>query len=176
MLESKMILGIAGPAGSGKDTAGAWLAEHYGFKRYAMASALKAGMAAMGFPEPADRALKEQPVPGFDFTWREAAQKLGTEWGRKLDSDLWVKVAERQVRESKDSVVITDIRFENESAMVRRMGGTVIHLLGRKADLGENQQHASEVGISISVYYDYVIDNSDSLETLYEQLEGLMNV
>ena len=87
-----------------------------------------------------------------------------------------MKVAERQIRESKDSVVITDIRFENEAAMVRRMGGTVIHLLGRKADLGENQQHASEVGISISVYYDYVIDNSESLETLYEQLEGLMNV
>lgn len=176
MLESKMILGIAGPAGSGKDTAGAWLAEHYGFKRYAMASALKAGMAAMGFPEPADRALKEQPVPGFDFTWREAAQKLGTEWGRGLDSDLWVKVAEKQIRESKDSVVITDIRFENEAAMIRRMGGTVVHLLGRKADLGENQQHASEAGISISWHYDYVIANRGNLEDLYEQLERLMNV
>ena len=176
MLESKMILGIAGPAGSGKDTVGAWFAEHYGFKRYAMASSLKAGMAAMGFPEPTDRALKEQPVPGFGFTWREAAQKLGTEWGRELDSDLWVKVAERQIRESKDSLVITDIRFENESAMIRRMGGTVIHLLGRKADLGENQQHASEAGVSISAYYDYIVDNSESLETLYEQLEGLMNV
>jgi len=176
MLESKMILGVAGPAGSGKDTAGAWFAEHYGFKRYAMASALKAGMAAMGFPEPTDRALKERPVPGFGFTWREAAQKLGTEWGRELDSDLWVKVAERQVRESKDSIVITDIRFENESAMVRRMGGTVIHLLGRKADLGENQQHASEVGILIYPNSDYVIDNRGSLEYMYEQLEGLMNV
>ena len=69
-----MIFGISGPAGSGKDTLAIWLTEHYSFKKLAFADGLKAGLAAMGFPEPANRADKENFSPGFDFTWREAAQ------------------------------------------------------------------------------------------------------
>ena len=175
MQDNKLLYAITGPAGAGKDTAGEWFVRQYEFRRYAMAQALKAGMAAMGFPEPADRALKEQPVPGFDFTWREAAQRLGTEWGRGLDEALWLKVAKMNIENSPQSVVVTDIRFENEAAMIRNMGGSVIHLLGRRVDLGSNQGHASESGVAIHVD-DFVIDNSGSIEELFDQLEGLMNV
>lgn len=175
MRENKMLVGVAGPAGSGKDTVGEWFATRFGFKRYAMASTLKAGLTAMGFPEPADRALKEQPVPGFSFTWREAAQKLGTEWGRNLDPDLWLKLAERYLQASHNSVVITDIRFENEAAMVRRLGGTILHLQGRAASLGVSQAHASEAGIEI-LDADVILDNSGSISYLHEQLEGFTNV
>ena len=176
MSRNKMVVGAAGPAGSGKDTVGRWFAQNYGFKQYAMASALKAGMTAMGFPEPADRAMKEQPVPGFDFTWREAAQRLGTEWGRGLDSDIWLKISKQHIEKLEDSVVVTDIRFENEAAMIRAMGGTVIHIMGRKADLGANQSHASETGVLIYPHQDFILDNRTSLEDLYVQLEGFMNV
>lgn len=176
MIENKMLVGIAGPAGSGKDTVGAWFVKNYGFKRYAMASALKAGMAAMGFPEPVDRAMKEQAIPGFSFTWREAAQRLGTEWGRGLDPAIWIKIAQRDIALIGDSVVITDIRFENEAAMLRASGGTLIHILGRKADLGVHQDHVSEKPVLIYPDTDVILDNRGSLEDLYEQLEGFMNV
>ncbi len=173
---SKMIVGVAGPAGSGKDTVGAWFAKEYGFTTYAMAGALKAAMAVMGFPEPADRELKEKPVPGFPFTWREAAQKLGTEWGRELDPDIWVKIAERQISRWHDSIVITDVRFENEAAMIRKLGGSILHLKGRKVDLGISARHQSENPVMFYPNHDYLIDNSDSLDDLYLQLEEFMNV
>lgn len=176
MIENKMLIGLAGPAGSGKDTVGAWFVKNYGFKRYAMASALKTGMAAMGFPEPADRAMKEQAVPGFNFSWREAAQRLGTEWGRGLDPEIWIKIAQRDIVAINDSVVITDIRFENEATMLRASGGTLLHILGRKADLGVNQNHVSENPVAICPNTDVILDNRGSLEDLYEQLEGFMNV
>lgn len=174
-MHNKMIIGVTGPAGSGKDTVGDWFVKNYGFKRYAMASALKAGMAAMGFPEPADRDMKEQPIPGFDFTWREAAQKLGTEWGRSLDPNIWVKVAKAQIGNLGDSVVITDIRFENEAAMIRRMGGTLLFILGRQADLGYSRNHESEAGILFYPGQDVAIDNRGDMQNLYEQLEEFMH-
>lgn len=173
---SKMIVGVAGPAGSGKDTVGLWFQQQYGFTRYAMAGSLKAAMAVMGFPEPNDRKLKEQRIPGFAFTWREAAQRLGTEWGRALDPDIWVKISERQIDLWYDSIVITDIRFENEAAMVRKLGGSILHLKGRKVDLGISARHQSENPVMFYPNSDYLIDNSDSLDDLYVQLEEFMNV
>ena len=74
-----MLVGIAGAAGSGKDTVGDWFVKRFDFQKLAIASTLKAGLAAMGLPEPASRELKEVNIPGFDFSWRHAAQKLGTE-------------------------------------------------------------------------------------------------
>lgn len=174
---NKMILGVTGPAGAGKDTVGLWFEKHYNFRRYAMAYALKAGMAAMGFPEPTDRALKEQIIPGFGFTWREAAQKLGTEWGRGLDPDIWLKIAEREISRHNDSVIITDIRFENEASMIRKFGGTVLHVYGRKAALdAPNAQHASEAGVMFYPTADFMLVNDGSMEELFQQLEGFMNV
>lgn len=171
---NKMLVGISGPAGSGKDTIGDWFVKNYEFDRYAMASALKAGMAAMGFPEPSDREAKEQPIPGFSFTWREAAQRLGTEWGRGLDPNIWVKLAQNRINNIDNSVVITDIRFENEAAMIRKMGGQMLFVTGRRAELGPNQAHASEAGIKFHPIKDILINNQGSLQDLHDQLEGYM--
>lgn len=175
MVENRMIVGLAGKAGAGKDTVGYWFINTYGFKSYAFASRLKAGMAAMGFPEPADRKMKEELVPGFNFTWRDAAQKLGTEWGRNLESEIWLKLGKQYIENCGDSVVITDVRFEDEAAMIRKLGGTIIHLQGRGAGLGSMSNHASEAGIKV-LPCDFVVDNSGTLADTFEQLEGFMNV
>jgi hypothetical protein len=143
-----MIIGFTGPAGSGKDTAADHLVTRHDFTKVSWATPLKAALAAMGFPEPADRALKEVPIPGFNFSWRQAAQALGTEWGRALDPDIWVKIVGEQLRASPERLwVISDVRFENEAAMIRSLGGVVIHLHGRRADLGGAEAHASEKGV-----------------------------
>lgn len=171
-----MLIGITGPAGSGKDTAGEWIVSYFDFERYAIANPLKAALAAMGLPEPSNRDLKESPVPGFNFSWRRAAQTLGTEWGRGLDEDLWLKLAERHITQrmtAGKSVVVTDVRFENEAAMVRRLGGYVLHMTGRKAPLDGLESHQSEAGVKVA-RWDVVIDNSGSLTDLTDQLEGFM--
>jgi len=158
------LMGITGKAGAGKDTIADYLVREHGFTKLSFAGPLKAMLAAAGMPEPANRADKELPVPGFDFTWREAAQTLGTQWGRSLDPDIWVKVMERKLAQWPEArVVFSDVRFENEAAVIRRLGGKVLHVIGRHAELGENAGHASEAGIAFLNCVDYYIDNSGDL-------------
>ena len=165
-----MLIGLCGKAGSGKDTVGIMLAKH-GYTTYAMATPLKAMLAAAGFKEPT-RELKEIQIPGFDFSYRKAAQMLGTEWGRQVDENLWLKLAKRHIEASQMPTVITDVRFVNEAEMILSLGGILVHVVGRSADLGTCSGHASEVGIPES-YMDWVIHNESTLEHL-EVLVGML--
>lgn len=170
-----ILVGITGPAGSGKDTIADYLVQTHAFTKLSFASTLKAMMAAAGMPEPADRADKERPVPGFDFTWREAAQKLGTEWGRGLDQNIWTKLTGCAIQQinlnlcGQARIVLSDVRFNNEAARIRRMGGKVLHLTGRAADLGANASHASEAGVEYADG-DYTIYNGNALDATTQQV------
>ena len=161
------VIGFTGKAGSGKDTAAAYL-KSKGFTQLAFASGLKNMLAAVGMPEPLDRDEKERVIEGFDFTWREAAQKLGTEWGRKLDKDIWVKILRKQMETQCGLFVISDVRFENEANMIRKCGGLVVHISGREVDLGANAGHTSEAGVEF-VQGDEVIVNDCDVSYLYMQ-------
>lgn len=149
--DNKMqLVGITGKAGAGKDTIADYLVQEHHFIKLSFAGPLKAMLATVGLPEPTDRAAKELPVEGFNFTWRDAAQKLGTEWGRSLDPDIWIKIMERAIQRFSDDVeiVFADVRFDNEAEMIRRLGGKILHVTGRAADLGANAGHASEAGVT----------------------------
>lgn len=162
------IVGITGRAGAGKDTIADYLVQEHHFLKLSFAGPLKAMMATVGMPEPADRAAKEQPLAGFHFTWREAAQRLGTEWGRSLDPNIWVKIMENVIHRFSDDVqiVFADVRFDNEAEMVRRLGGKILHVTGRAADLGANAGHASEAGVRWADG-DRLITNDRHLESTF---------
>jgi hypothetical protein len=166
------IVAFAGPAGSGKDTAGLYLIEKYGFKKLSFATPLKNMLAAMGCPCPATADEKEAIIPWLGVSWRHLGQTLGTEWGReKVSPDIWVLIAEQFIRSEGGRFVITDCRFENEAAMVRRMGGVVVVLDGRAHEMsGQTKGHVSEVGIAFN-QHDLTIDNGGSMEELYAQLD-----
>jgi hypothetical protein len=180
-----MLIGITGKAGSGKDTVADYLVRNHSYKKLAWADPLKAGLAAMGFAEPPDRAIKEIKYSDFDFSWRQAAQRLGTEWGRALDPDIWIKLMARRLYGMQqenilvcgDPVhpVISDVRFENEAAMIRQQGGFVLHLIGRQVDLGTDATHASEAGVACQAG-DYRICNTGSLHDLYDQVEEMLQL
>lgn len=170
MINPKYV-GITGPAGAGKDTVGKWLALNRGYNLYAFARPLKAGLAAMGMPEPVHREDKEKEIPGMGFTWRDAAQKLGTEWGRSLNPDIWNNLGRKWLLEQ-DRGAITDVRFENEAAMIRSLGGIILHVTGRQAELGQAKTHVSESGVKLC-WEDFTIDNSGSETQLHIKLQKL---
>lgn len=169
------IVAFAGPAGSGKDTAGQYLIDKYGFKRLSFAGPIYDALESMGFGRPSTQEEKEAVLPWLGVSWRHMAQTLGTEWGRMLvHANLWIKIAEQRIRGEGGRFVITDLRFENESALVREMKGIVCHLEGRAHEMAEGTlDHASEAGIHI-LDGDTQVDNSTTLEELHTQLDQVV--
>lgn len=89
---------------------------------------------------------KEEVIPWLGVTGRQMLQRLGTEFGRALADDIWVKIAESDLAKN-DSIpiIFDDVRFPNEAEMIRRRGGQVWRLA--RAGIVSNDNHSSEDGI-----------------------------
>jgi hypothetical protein len=107
---------------------------------------------------------KEQSIPPIYKSARQMMQLLGTEWGRDLiHPDLWVIAARAQIeRYAGENIVFDDVRFENEAAMIRELGGLIIHVDRLGNDDGD--KHSSEDGIH-DHKDDLFIDNDGDLES-----------
>ena len=169
----RRLLGLAGPAGAGKDTAANILKELYGYESLAFAGVLKGMLNVAGVLEPR-REDKEAVNPAWGFSYRHAAQTLGTEWGRALHPDFWVQATQRQLETMQGHVVITDVRFENEARMIRRSGGVVVHITGRRTALSEaTAAHASEAGLA-HLIWDENLRNDGTLPQLTANIGDLL--
>jgi len=101
-----------------------------------------------------------------------AMQTLGTEWGREcIAPDLWLSIwsARTAAAQAQGVMVINDsVRFENEAAAIRDMGGLVVRLVGRSGDLAAT--HASEAG----VVPDLEVENQDGPDGPAEAAEAIL--
>lgn len=132
------VIALAGRAGAGKDTVGHMLrdcvpATHplVALAVTGFASRLKRALTtifAIDF-EALTREEKEQRLDWLGKSPRELMQTLGTEWGRSVHPDLWVRLMERSFYDEPsrhpEVLVITDCRYPNEVAWVRAKGGAV---------------------------------------------------
>jgi hypothetical protein len=170
-LDEHSVIGLTGPAGVGKDTVGMLLSSNYNL--YAFAKPLKQALSVLGINEPADRAAKETLLGGKPFSYRKAAQTLGTEWARNLDPDFWLNLAEEKTRHMR-RVVFTDVRFDNEAEWVRKQGGVIWHIHGRATTVtGDAAKHASENAVEVKSG-DFQLDNSGSISDLTEAVQELL--
>lgn len=92
---------------------------------------------------------------------RTIMQKFGTEFIRNTVPDLWVKLMEERIWHYRrdQNVFIDDCRFEDEAALIRRLGGTIVHIRGRCAC---ESDHKSESGLH-GMSSDITIINSTDL-------------
>ncbi|GJD31478.1 hypothetical protein PMNALOAF_2737 [Methylobacterium adhaesivum] len=132
-----LVVGITGLAGSGKSTAAERLISRHGFERGKFANALKEMLRTLLRYRGADEAtiermiegdLKEVPSPLLNGrSPRHAMKTLGTEWGRdEINEDLWVDTETASVlRRKPEKIVFDDVRFPNEVAAIRRLGGQI---------------------------------------------------
>jgi len=199
-----MIISISGLIGSGKDTIADYLVNRHGFRRQSWAGTLKDAVSAVfGWERDLlegktlqSRAWRELPDHwwserlGQTITPRKVLQEWGTDVARNgYHDEIWIASLENKLRTLDEDVVITDSRFPNEVASVKRMGGITVRV-SRGSDpvwVGEylsggktidfttkwKDVHASEYS-SVGLKYDYNIDNNGSYRHLYKQINDLL--
>lgn len=103
------------------------------------------------------------------MTPRELMQLLGTEWirGCYVDSYHIDSVALRIHLSSDDISIIPDIRFFNEKKWLKDIGGYTLVVVGRQRErYDEFSEHPSESEMTDDIDFDYIINNTSSLEVL----------
>ncbi|WP_242221765.1 deoxynucleotide monophosphate kinase [Shinella zoogloeoides] len=165
------VVALTGAAGSGKSTAADYLIRHHGYERVKFAGPLKAMLKAAGLTDnQIEGTDKEKPTRLLQGkTPRHAMQTLGHEWGRNcIGEGFWVFLFEHaalQIVDNGGRVVVDDLRFPNEAAAVRALGGVIIKLEGRG---GISGGHESEKGCGT---WDGVIVNDGGMVDLYAGVE-----
>ncbi len=168
------IIGIAGHARAGKDTVAQFIQEEYRAATYAFAEPLKAMLRALGLDEQdLNSWRKDETNYDFQATPRHMMQTLGTEWGRDtINDNIWVIAAAKRIQrlsqaQPDSTIIITDVRFENEADFVRKHG-FLIHV-ERPIQRIDGSTHRSENPIRINEAEDSVIVNDGDLEQLREE-------
>jgi hypothetical protein len=178
----RRIIGLSGFARAGKDTVADRLVEVHGFTKVAFADPMREMMLALdpwlSTPDYGTWArlgsailsyggLEEVKPTGYGREYRRLMQRLGTEAGRGvLGEDVWVDAMRRRLAVIDGDVVISDVRFENEAALIHELGGVVWRV--ERPELAPDG-HASENGLPDEAV-DAVLFNGDSIETLYDRL------
>ena len=161
------LIGIAGKARSGKDTAAKYLLNKLGGDWYiaSFADPMKEMLNVIGVDT--GDGFKDLPVNQYGVSTRHMFQTLGTEWGRNLISnDFWVDVFANM--NAYQCVIVPDVRFENEAELIREHG-LLICIEGRG---GIDGSHISERKLQYDDR-DIYIDNRGSLSELYEKLDSI---
>lgn len=173
-MQTPNIIGLMGPAGSGKDTVREILAKH-GYYGFAFADPIREMLkplllaCGVGLNWMTDRALKEQPMPVLGVSYRQLAQTLGTEWARAQAPDFWLRIAAASMMEVSISTfgppcfVISDVRFPNEAEWIRHLGGQIWRI--DRADVEPVRRHTSEALID-RIEPDFVLENNGSVDDL----------
>lgn len=203
-----MIIGVVGFIGSGKDTVADYLQNFHEFRRESFAGTLKDAVAAIfGW----DRTLLE----GRTKEAREWREQVDTWWAERLSmptltprwvlqywgtevcrrgfhDDIWIASLENKLRNSRDNVVISDCRFPNEIAAIRRQGGKIfwvqrgqlpdwystaevanqgdIKAINKLKSLGIHSSETAWIGTEV----DLIVNNNGLISQLYTNLEQVV--
>jgi hypothetical protein len=178
-----MIVGLAGYARSGKDTAAEVFVQE-GFTRLAFADLLKEFVYRIN-PYIVDEGAygvvhRLTELVDSEGGWetakhyqevRRLLQVTGTEAARRLlGEDVWVNALFNKIVPGED-YVITDVRMENECNAIAESRGILLWV--HREGVGPANDHATENSLS---EYDcnFVLDNSGSIEEFQHSVRGLL--
>ena len=164
------IIGLTGYAQSGKDTVASVLVEKYGYSRIAFADKIRDflyGINPMVACSPTGYLQDLVNLVGWDTAKQEPQvrrllQDLGISARDLIDENIWVNAALNNVGKN-ERVVITDVRFENEAAMIKLMGGQLWRV--KRTGIGPVNDHISESQMD-GHKVDQIFVNNGSIEDL----------
>lgn len=132
------ILGLVGATGAGKSALGNRLVDLDGYRRVHMGQPIKDMLVNLGLSHEelhgagAVRSAPSQRLSGRSP--RYAMQTLGTDWGRRMMSpDIWADALDRRLEhltaEGAEKIVIDDLRFPEDFAVVVRRNGVIARVV-----------------------------------------------
>lgn len=187
MSEQITLIGLSGLAGTGKDEAARYLCREYGFVQASFADPIRS-MALLLLEEAGidhawltERHLKEQLIEALGVSGRALLQVLGTEVGRALSQDIWVRHLALRLGLAPDPctatpihdrIVVSDVRFANECAWLRGRGGRLVRL--HRSAASPVRPHVSEQQV-LDLPADVDLwNNGPTLVGLHGLLDGVM--
>jgi len=179
-----MLIGFIGKKQHGKSTASKPLLA-IGFRSEKFADALKDMVRSLlrsaGFPGAeieryVEGDLKEQPLAVFGGkSVRWLMQSLGTDWGRDMVCmSLWTGIWQERVRRlmaDGADVLVDDVRFPDEAALVKAMGGVLVRIVNPRVQ-APLDPHPSETALD-GYPADYHLLNDGTPEALWEEVEEI---
>ena len=159
-----MVILFAGKAGAGKDTSAA-LVQKYLPEAQTCAFAKRVKEIARAFGWDGKK----------DEKGRKLLQSVGRV-GREYQKDFWANDCVRQISEAKGHALVTDLRFQNELAVVRNSypEAKLVLVTGRASDLGKNAGDISEHDLDGFPNFDYFLHNIGSIEDLESQIRQML--
>lgn len=177
-----LLLAFTGRAGAGKDTAAAYLEDHYAFTVIAFAEPLLDMGHALAHHADVDgawlteRALKEKPMAVLGISYRNFARTVADAL-RRFDENFFARIAVHRARQAMalgSNVVITDLRYPNEAEALRPLGAQLVRITRPTAELAPVAHHSSEAHTDL-LPVQHRIGNHGSPAALLDQLDDLMH-
>lgn len=112
-----MNVAFTGKFGIGKTTAANFLVEKHGFVKMSLADPMRQIVRDIFGIE-----SKKDP------RYRQLMQRLGTDWFRAEDPDVWIRYLLKRVQDEYRPIVVDDVRFPNEALALAQNGWKIIYL------------------------------------------------
>ena len=174
-----LLIGLTGRANAGKSTVAQMLASEFAFTELALAEPILEmvhalfAMAGVDGAWAVERSLKEERTT-LGFSYRHLAQTLGTEWGRGLSPDFWLRVMNLRLQSpalAGENIVISDVRFPDEAQWITSQGGVVVRVLRDAAPTARphpSEAHTDHLPVTTELL------NFGSKATLLDQVDRLI--
>ena len=177
------IVALTGPKGSGKDTVAKIIKDTYNANTIAFADPIKDKINHI-LQLPSDfrdksaydavkRSRLTYDLPGigtYSVEGRHVVREIGMLM-REYDSTQFTTYVESTIRSQPDKLwVVTDLRFDNEYTMLRKLGASVIKIVRPRYDY---DGHITERGFDDHLV-DGILMNDNSLEFLQIRTEIVM--
>lgn len=169
------IIGIAGPAGSGKTESARMFQKLYGGTILSFAKPMKTclqNLLDLDHDQLYTLEGKEAVDPRYGVSPRHIMQQFGTEFVRSTIPDLWVVLMRKRISNciGDGHIFIDDVRFDDEASCILELGGSLVHMVGRESGT-KRRGHQSENQLEFSSN-DYVLVNDSGLPELYSQIKN----
>lgn len=167
------MFGFVGKKHVGKDTACDYFVSKYGFEKHSFAHPLK--ICAQYLFNFSDNQLHTENKDEIDSKWNIKPRTVFQQFGSLVKSlagdDYFLKRMELNFDTCK-SIVISDVRFQNEIDYIKSKGGIIVKI--ERPELTNIDLHESETSVDSVTGIDFHVINRGGLEDFYAKLDTLV--